>query len=46
MGKGQGVVCRKVGGGRGKEHGVWREKSGGRKRQEGEVATAPSPSYK
>ena len=26
--------------------GVWREKRGGRKQKEGEVATAPSPSYK
>ena len=46
MGKGQGVVYREVGGGRGKGQGVWREKSGGRKQKEGEVATAPSPSYK
>ena len=26
--------------------GVWREKSGRRKEKEGEVAVAPSPSYK
>ena len=39
MGKGQGFVSRELGG-------VWREKSGRRKRQEGEVAVASSPSYK
>ena len=44
--KGRSVVRREVGGGRGKGQGVWREKSGGRKQEEGEVATAPSPSYK
>ena len=45
-GERRGVVCKKVGGGRGKGQGVWREKSGTQKQQEGEVATAPSPSYK
>ena len=30
----------------GRVGGVWREKSGGRKQEEGEVAVAPSPSYK
>lgn len=45
-GKGRGVVCREVGGGGGKGQGVWREKSGGRKQEEGEVAVASSPSYK
>ena len=46
MGKGQGVVCKKVGGGRGKGQGVWRVKSGARKQKEGEVDVASSPSYK
>ena len=46
IGKGCGVVCRVAGGGGGKGQGVWREKSGGRKQEEGEVATASSPSYK
>ena len=45
-GKGCGVVCREVGGGRGKGQGVWREKSGEQKEKEGEVAVASSPSYK
>ena len=46
VGRSEGLCEELLGGGGGKGQGVWREKSGGRKQEEGEEAVASSPSHK